>query len=101
MSRHKKKIEKTIDITSFFRQTEQQEEKREKKEEIFDQETEKIIYDKIRNSKKISRSKLYEWSKNNKIPQATLYRILQTLIRKNMIKRQFSDEDQEIVFIAS
>ncbi|MCD6562961.1 MAG: hypothetical protein J7K23_03460 [Thermoproteales archaeon] len=98
MPKHKKKDEGTIDITSFFDIKEKDKESKEIKITL-DKELEKTIYEKILSSKKITKSKLYEWSKSTGISQVILYKILQSLLKKNMIKREFSEEDQELVFI--
>ncbi|OYT31418.1 MAG: hypothetical protein B6U94_03120 [Thermofilum sp. ex4484_79] len=96
MPRHnRKKNESSVDITAFFDIS-----KKEIKETVLevDTELEKKILEFITSSRIITRSKLYDWSKKNRIPPALLYKALQSLLRKKIIKREFSNEHQEIVF---
>jgi len=92
-----KKRKLSLDITSFFEEERKEEVVKGKEvEEISDIESQ--LYDFLCSSSVASKSEVYSWAKRNKIPPVKLYRAIQSLLLKSVIKREFDEERAEIVY---
>lgn len=107
MGKRKRKVKSKVDMTSFlFIQEKKSDTKREDitktSGEIFSQDNsvESQLIDFIRDQGKIGKSKVYKWSKENKIAPVSLYKALISLEKRGLIKKEFDENIGELVYIA-
>lgn len=106
MVKRKKREEQTRDILSFLESEESGENHAELPRDTISAEgtvprgLEAELLSLIKASGGMPKSRLWRWAKERKVRPVDLYRALQTLQMKGLVKRSFSSELEEIVYIA-
>jgi len=106
MVRRKRREEQTRDILSFLGGEESEEGRTATSEDAVGTERtaprglEAELLGLIKTSGGMPKSELWRWAKERKVRPADLYRALQALQMKGLVRRSFSSELEEIVYVA-
>ena len=108
LGKRKRREESKVDITSFLFESQEEIVKGDKESEakaivnvlVVDNDIETQLINFIRSQGKVEKSKVYRWSKEKEITPASLYKALVSLERKGLIRKEFDESVEELVYIA-
>ena len=96
MKKKREKEEGFRDITSFFAEEERPTKPVKSAANI--DEIERLVHDYISSRGSVTKSELYKWVKERRLPLADFYKALRSLLSRSEIKKEFSEEREEIVY---